>query len=51
VDRGTANRYLNYLHDQGIAIRVPEHGLLGHPAFLYTLAPIWKPEPEGSPVT
>jgi response regulator of citrate/malate metabolism len=47
VDRGTANRYLNYLHDQRIAIRVPEHGLPGHPAFLYTLAPIWNPDPEG----
>jgi response regulator of citrate/malate metabolism len=43
VDRGTANRYLNYLHDQGIAIRLPEHGVPGHPAFLYTLAPVWKP--------
>lgn len=51
VDRGTANRYLNYLHDQRIAIRVPEHGLPGHPAFLYTLAPVWKPEPEGSPAS
>jgi response regulator of citrate/malate metabolism len=47
VDRGTANRYLNYLHDQGIAIRVPEHGFTGHPAFLYTLAPVWEPAPEG----
>lgn len=41
VERGTANRYLNYLFDQRIADRVPEHGRPGHPAYLYTLASIW----------
>lgn len=48
VDRGTANRYLNYLRDQGIAMRVTEHGPPGHPAFLYTLAPVWRSGPDGS---
>jgi response regulator of citrate/malate metabolism len=43
VERATANRYLNYLCDQRIADRVPEHGRPGHPAYLYTLAAIWKP--------
>jgi response regulator of citrate/malate metabolism len=43
VDRGTANRYLTYLCDQGIAGRVPEHGRPGHPAYLYRLAPGWLP--------
>jgi response regulator of citrate/malate metabolism len=43
VDRGTANRYLNYLYDQGIAIRFLKHGPPGHPPFLYALAPVWKP--------
>lgn len=41
VERGTANRYLTYLCDQGIAVRVPEHGRAGRPAYLYTLAPAW----------
>ena len=49
VDRGTANRYLNYLRDQGIAKRVTEHGPPGHPAFLYTLAPVWKSAPDDPP--
>jgi len=44
VDRGTANRCLTYLRDQGIAERVPEHGRPGHPAYLYTLAPVWGPD-------
>lgn len=42
VARGTANRYLNYLCDQGIAVRVPVHGPPGHPAYLYTLASFWQ---------
>jgi response regulator of citrate/malate metabolism len=44
IDRVTANRYLTYLCEEGIAERVPEHGRPGHPAFLYTLAPVWTPE-------
>ena len=51
VERGTANRYLNYLCDQRIADRVPEHGRPGHPAYLYTLASIWKAAPEGPATT
>jgi response regulator of citrate/malate metabolism len=43
VDRTTANRYLKYLCDEGIAERVPQHGRLGHPPFLYTMVPDWKP--------
>jgi response regulator of citrate/malate metabolism len=43
IDRVTANRYLSYLCGEGIAERVPEHGRPGHPAFLYTLAPVWTP--------
>jgi len=46
VERGTANRYLAYLREQGIAERVIEHGPPGHPAYLYTLAAGWKIEPE-----
>ena len=46
VERGTANRYLTYLCDQRIADRVPEHGRPGHPAYLYTLSPIWTDPPE-----
>ncbi|MBV9446775.1 MAG: response regulator [Streptosporangiaceae bacterium] len=46
VERGTANRYLTYLCDQRIADRVPEHGRPGHPAYLYTLSPIWETPPE-----
>jgi response regulator of citrate/malate metabolism len=45
VERGTANRYLNHLCDQGIAARVPEHGRPGHPAYLYTFAAIWEAAP------
>ena len=41
VERGTANRYLGYLCEQGIAERAPEHGRPGHPAYLYTLASLW----------
>lgn len=41
VDRGTANRYLTYACDQGIAVRVPEHGRPGRPAYLYRLASSW----------
>jgi response regulator of citrate/malate metabolism len=41
VDRGTANRYLTYMCEQGIAVRVPEHGHPGRPAYLYTLASSW----------
>jgi response regulator of citrate/malate metabolism len=47
VERVTANRYLTYLCDQGIAVRVPEHGHPGRPAYLYTLSPSWKPDPDG----
>jgi response regulator of citrate/malate metabolism len=43
VDRGTANRYLTYLCDQGIADRVAEHGRPGRPAYLYTVASTWDP--------
>jgi len=49
VERGTANRYLTYLCDQRIADRVPEHGRPGHPAYLYTLAAIWEPQPAEPP--
>lgn len=47
VERETANRYLIYLCDQGTADRTPEHGRPGRPAYLYTMAPLWKPAPEG----
>ena len=47
VARETANRYLLYLHEQGIAVRVREHGRPGPPPYLYTLAPLWNPAPEG----
>jgi response regulator of citrate/malate metabolism len=46
VARETANRYLLYLHEQGIAFRVREHGHPGPPPYLYTLAPLWNPAPE-----
>jgi response regulator of citrate/malate metabolism len=46
VERATANRYLNYLHDEGIADRVPEYGRTGHPPYLYTLASTWTPFPD-----
>jgi response regulator of citrate/malate metabolism len=46
VARETANRYLLYLHEQGIAVRVREHGRPGPPPYLYTLAPLWNPAPE-----
>lgn len=47
VERGTANRYLNHLCDEGIAERVPEkHAGPGHPAYLYTLAAAWKLAPQ-----
>jgi response regulator of citrate/malate metabolism len=42
LKRETANRYLIYLSDQGIAVRAPEHGRPGHPAYLYTLAAMWN---------
>jgi len=42
LKRETANRYLIYLSDQGIAVRAPEHGHPGHPAYLYTLAAMWN---------
>jgi response regulator of citrate/malate metabolism len=46
VERGTANRYLTHLCEEGIAERVPEkHGRPGHPAYLYTLAAAWKIPP------
>jgi response regulator of citrate/malate metabolism len=45
VERETANRYLIYLCDQGIADRAPEHGRPGRPAYLYTIAPSWEPAP------
>ncbi|HEX6524535.1 MAG TPA: response regulator [Streptosporangiaceae bacterium] len=48
VERGTANRYLTYLCDQRIAERVPEHGRPGHPAYLYTLSPIWADPPDNA---
>jgi len=46
VERATANRYLTELCTQGIAKRVPEHGRPGHPAYLYTLIPLWHPRPD-----
>jgi response regulator of citrate/malate metabolism len=46
VARETANRYLLYLHEQGIAVRVREHGHPGPPPYLYSLAPLWNPPPE-----
>jgi response regulator of citrate/malate metabolism len=46
VERATANRYLTYLWHQCVAVRVPEHGRPGHPAYLYTLSPSWRPEPD-----
>lgn len=39
--RETANRYLIYLVDEGIADRFPERGRAGHPAYLYRLASMW----------
>lgn len=45
VERGTANRCLIYLCEQGIVDRALEHGHRGHPAYLYTLARHWRPEP------
>lgn len=49
VERETANRYLIYLCDQGIADRTPEHGRPGRPAYLYTMAPFWEPaSPAGA---
>lgn len=42
VDRVTANRYLVWLCDQGVAVRFAEHGPPGRPAYLYTLAPAWR---------
>jgi response regulator of citrate/malate metabolism len=51
VERETANRYLIYLCDERVADRVPEHGHPGRPAYLYTLASIWKPAPEDPATT
>jgi len=45
VARETANRYLLYLHEQGITVRVREHGRPGPPPYLYALAPLWSPAP------
>ncbi len=46
VDRATANRYLTYLCEQGIADRSPEHGKQGHPPYLYTLLAAWEVFPD-----
>jgi response regulator of citrate/malate metabolism len=51
VNRETANKYLIPLCQQGIAVRFRRYGGLGQPPFLYTLASIWKPSPEGPPNT
>lgn len=42
IDRGTANRYLLALCDRGIVVRFAQHGVPGHPAYLYTLAAPWR---------
>jgi response regulator of citrate/malate metabolism len=49
VNRETANKYLICLCSQGIAARIRRYGGLGQPPFLYTVAAIWKSEPEGAP--